>query len=100
MSETVNGCKARREVRRVLLTYVALLALLALTMLVGSVDLGWTNAVANLAIATLKALLILWVFMHLREMTAFLRLVAVAGLLWLGLLVTLGLGDWMTRGAV
>ena len=85
------------ETRAILITYVVLLALLGLTMLAGVVDLGWFNVVANLGIATLKAVLIAWVFMHLREMSPFLRLVAVASLLWLGLLVTLGLGDWLTR---
>lgn len=89
--------KARREVRGVLLTYAALMALLGLTMLVGSVDLGWINVVSNLGIAAVKTVLILWVFMHLKEMTPFLRLVAGAALLWFGLLVILGLGDWMTR---
>jgi caa(3)-type oxidase subunit IV len=99
MSETIHERSVRRKVREILLTYGVLLALLGLTMLVGSVDLGWTNVVANLSIATLQALLIMWVFMHLKEMTPFLRLAAAAAVLWFGLLVTMGLGDWMTRGA-
>ncbi|HZD52862.1 MAG TPA: cytochrome C oxidase subunit IV family protein [Woeseiaceae bacterium] len=97
MSERIREKASRRAVHVVFATYAALLTLLGLTMLVAQFKLGWVNVVANLFIATLKSLLIMWVFMHLREMTAFLRLVAAAALVWLGMLVTLGLGDWMTR---
>lgn len=98
MAAPMLEAEARGERRVILRTYGALMGLLALTIAVAQVDLGWGNVVANLGIAFAKALLILWVFMHLREATAMLRLFSVAVLMWLLILFILGLGDWVTRG--
>ena len=96
----ITAAEARREARACIRTWLALLALLVLSMASALVDLGWLNAVLNLGIATAKALLILWVFMHVREMTPLLRVFALGALLWLGFLVVIGMGDWATRGLV
>lgn len=98
MGSSIPPEEARNETRRILRTYGLLMALLLMTMAVTTVDLGWGNAVANLSIAVIKALLIVWVFMHLREATPRLRLFAAGAVLWFGLLVIFGLGDWVTRG--
>jgi len=98
MEEPLPHAEAVRDTQRILLVWVALMGLLAATMGIALRDLGWLNVVANLAIATAKTLLILWVYMHLREMSSLLRVIAVAVVLWLGFLFVLGLGDWMTRG--
>lgn len=89
---------AGRQRRVVAQVFVVLLALLALTMAVAQVDFGWGNVVANLAIASVKTLLILWYFMHLREMETLLRFFAVAAAVWLGILFAFGLSDFLTRG--
>lgn len=89
---------AQADRLRVAAIYALLLGLLALTMGVASVDLGWVNVVANLTIATVKTVLILWFFMHLREMGPVLRFFAVAAAIWLGILFAFGLSDWLTRG--
>lgn len=83
--------------RRIAVAYFVLLALLGLTMLAGFVDLGWGNVVANMGIAAVKTAIVGWVFMHLYEATPLLRLFALGAIAWFGFLVTLGLGDWMTR---
>jgi cytochrome c oxidase subunit 4 len=60
-------------------------------------DLGWGNAATNLAIAALKALLILLVFMQLRANRGLPRLVAGATAFWLGILYVLTFADYATR---
>jgi cytochrome c oxidase subunit 4 len=77
--------------------YVVLLALVALTVEAARHDLGaWNFAVAILIAAT-KALLIALYFMHVRGNTALVKLVVFAGLLWLGILLSLTVADYWTR---
>ena len=76
-------------------TFIALMALLAITWSVGYVDLGPFNLVFALAIA--KAVLIMLFFMHIRGGSKLLHFVAVAGVLWLLILLSLVLGDYVTR---
>jgi cytochrome c oxidase subunit 4 len=80
-----------------MLTWVALLVLLALTTGSAFVPLGGFNVVVNFAIALLKALLVVFVFMHVRRGTPMTRVFAVAGLLWLSLLVGLSATDFAGR---
>lgn len=77
---------------------VALLALAGLTTGLALIDLhGWNTAVA-LAIAALKAGLILLFFMRLRYGSGLIRLVALGGIVWLGLLIGGTLDDVLSRG--
>lgn len=81
-----------------ILVGVALLALAGLTTVLALIDLhGWNTAVA-LAIAGLKAGLILLFFMRLRFGPGLVRLVALGGLVWLGILLGGTLNDVLTRG--
>jgi cytochrome c oxidase subunit 4 len=93
----ISRDEARKEMRICLATYAGLILLLATTMAVSLVHLGSLNPILNLGVAAIKAGLIFWVFMHLREMPPLVRLVSVAALLWLGIMFTLGLADWLTR---
>jgi cytochrome c oxidase subunit 4 len=79
------------------LTWLALLALLAITAASSFFDLGRLNLAINMAVALAKALLVVFVFMHVRRGTPMIRVFAVAGLLWLGLLVTLSFTDFLAR---
>ena len=79
------------------LTWLALLALLAITAASSFFDLGRLNLAINMAVALAKALLVVFVFMHVRRGTPMIRVFAVAGLLWLGLLVTLSFTDFIAR---
>jgi cytochrome c oxidase subunit 4 len=84
---------------RLVLVWLALLALLAATAASAYIPMGAWNNVANLAISCVKALLVAAFFMHLRRAPALLRLVALAALLWLGLLFGLSWTDYATRDA-
>jgi cytochrome c oxidase subunit 4 len=86
-----------RTERTYIVTWIALLALLALTTASSFVPMGRWNLVANLAIAAGKALLVALVFMRLRTATTTTRLVAVGGLAWLALLALLGGIDFAMR---
>jgi cytochrome c oxidase subunit IV len=97
--------ESRREARvpvppvaSYLIVWGALLALLAFTVGSSFVPAGEWNLVVNLAIAGGKAALVAIFFMHLRTGTALLRLVAAAGVIWLGIMLTLTLADVLTRG--
>ncbi len=83
--------------RNLLLTWLALLALLALSAASSLVDMGLANPVSNFGIAGVKAALVLLVFMRIGRSATVVRIAAVAGLLWLSLLVGLGLADFVTR---
>ena len=81
-------------------TCVALLALLALTWAIAYVDLGPFNLIVALAVAIAKALIIALFFMHIKGSSRLLHLAAVAGVIWLLIMISLTLGDYMTRGWV
>jgi cytochrome c oxidase subunit 4 len=83
--------------RRNLLVWAALMVLLLLTVASTWLRLGAWNSVLNLAIATLKALLVAIFFMRLRRASALLRLVAAAALLALAVLFGLSHTDYATR---
>lgn len=77
--------------------WMALIALLAITLGSSFVPLHHLNSAVNLAIAGIKALLVAWFFMRLRNGDALTRLAAAAGVLWILILLTLGLADVLTR---
>jgi cytochrome c oxidase subunit 4 len=81
-------------------TCFALLALLALTWAIAYVDLGPFNLIVALALAITKAIVIALFFMHIRGSSRLLHLAAVAGVIWLLFLISLTLGDYITRGWV
>ena len=88
------------SVKTYVLVFLALIALTVATTAVAFVDLGAFSVVAALGIATCKMLLVALFFMHVRHSTRLTRLVLVGGLLWLGILLLLTLGDGMSRGWV
>jgi len=87
----------RRAPRAYALTWLALLALLALTFGVAHLRLGLFNPVASLAIATVKAVLVACVFMKLRGATPLVVLFAVVALVALAILLGLSGTDYATR---
>ncbi|MEI9975479.1 MAG: cytochrome C oxidase subunit IV family protein [Ignavibacteriota bacterium] len=82
------------------LVFLGLIALTVATTAVAFVDLGAFSVVVALGIACCKMLLVALFFMHVRHSTKLTRLVVVGGLLWLGILLLLTLGDILTRGWV
>src|SRR5215208_4695631 len=78
-------------------TCAALMVLLALTWIIGYVNLGSFNLVVALAISISKALLVALFFMHIKGSSRLLHLAATAGVIWLLILLSLTLGDYFTR---
>jgi cytochrome c oxidase subunit 4 len=76
--------------------FAALLVLLVLTVIAPRITHTAGFAIA-LAIATSKAALIMLFFMHVRYSSPLIRLVAVAGLFWLGIMLGLTISDYATR---
>ena len=88
------------SVKTYVLVFLALITLTIATTAVAFVDLGPFSVVVALGIACCKMLLVALFFMHVRHSTRLTRLVLLGGLLWLGILLLLTLGDVMTRGLV
>lgn len=80
-----------------LLVWAGLLALLGLTVAAFMVEMGVWNIVANLAIAVLKAALVVWIFMHVREVRGLVQLFALGALVWIVILFGLTMADYLTR---
>ena len=88
---------ARTHTGSFVAVFVALMALVALTVIAAQLDLGRWNLTVALLIASIKALLIAMIFMHLAESRPLTRLVAGAGMVWLGILLTLTFADYLSR---
>jgi cytochrome c oxidase subunit 4 len=91
--------RALASLRSYLMVWIALLALLALTLGSSYVPLHGFNSALNLAIACLKTLLVAFFFMRLRSDDALVRLIAAAAILWPLILIALSLVDVLTRRA-
>ena len=76
----------------------ALLGLLALTISAAYLNLGPFNTVLAMLVSLAKAALIALFFMHLRYSKSLMWIFAGAGVFWLGIMLVLALGDYMTRG--
>jgi cytochrome c oxidase subunit 4 len=87
----------RAPPRVLLLSWLGLLSLLAITVFAAYQPLGVFNTGLSLAIATAKALLVAVIFMELRRASALTLAVAAAGLFWLAIMLWLAMGDYVTR---
>jgi len=81
-------------------TAIVLLVLLAATWMIAYIDLGPFNLIAALAIAITKAIVIALFFMNIKGSSRLLHLAAVAGVMWLLILISLTLSDYFTRSWV
>lgn len=79
-------------------TVLALLALTLLTSLLALVDLGKFSFIAGVAIAAVKASLIASFFMHALYETKLVRVVMAGGVIWFLIMISLTVGDYLTRG--
>jgi cytochrome c oxidase subunit 4 len=86
-----------RTARMIGSVWITLLALMLASLGSAWLKLGAFNMVAGLVIAAIKAALVAWLFMRLRESGPLIRLVAVVGLgVWCILIVLSGV-DYETR---
>ena len=79
---------------------VALMLLLMATAVLAKLPLGSWSPLAAFGIAAAKALLVAVFYMHLRLSSPLVRLFALAGVVWLGLLVVGTLVDYLTREGI
>jgi cytochrome c oxidase subunit 4 len=84
--------------RSYLLTGLALLAFLALTITAAYINLGPLNTIVAMSISVAKGALIVLFFMHLRYSKPIMWVFFAAGFFWLGIMFVLGMSDYMSRG--
>ena len=78
--------------------YLLLMGLLVLTIAVAYVDLGPFGVPVALTIATVKAVLILLYFMHVRYSNKLVWIFSAATIYWLLILLALSFNDFWARG--
>lgn len=83
--------------RSAILCWLALLALLAASLAAAMLGNTALRHTLHLLCAVAMAALVMVVFMRLRSAGQVLRLVALAGLLWIALLIMLTMADVLTR---
>ena len=84
--------------KRVYYTIFAILMFCTyLTVQVAFLDLGALNIVAALVIAVFKAVLVVLFFMHVKYSSKLTWAVVIGGVFWLGILLVLTMGDYLTR---
>jgi cytochrome c oxidase subunit 4 len=90
--------------------FLALMALLGLTLYAYTIDFGahtvmginlsFMNTVVALIIASIKALLVMLIFMHLRHSTKLTWIIASAGFIWLTIMMSFTFADYLSRNAI
>jgi|SRR5665213_290011 len=80
-----------------LLVFFALIVLTWVTTLVSRIDLGRWNIFVALAIAIVKASLVILFFMHVKYSTKLTKLIVMCGFFWLCLLLFITMADLWTR---
>ena len=84
-----------------IVVWAALMALMILTAGLSRIDLGEWSTVVALAIAGIKALLVILFFMHVRyESEKMAWVFVVAGFFWLAILLALTMTDYVSRGSL
>ncbi len=83
---------------QVLSVWLALMALLAATVVSSMLLRGTAGLAASLVIALAKAALVFWFFMHPREENGIARIAATGAVLWVAILFLLSGLDIVTRG--
>jgi cytochrome c oxidase subunit 4 len=68
-----------------------------LTVQIAFLNLGPLNAIAALVIAVFKATLVVLFFMHVKYSSRLTWAVIIGSVFWLGILLTLTMGDYLTR---
>jgi cytochrome c oxidase subunit 4 len=104
LNDTSNDSESaqalRRAARTLILAWVALLALMLLSLGSAYLNLGPGNMIAGLTIATVKTAIVVWLFMHLPRANAATRIAAITGVAMLALLMGLSLTDFLMRSEV
>ena len=80
------------------LIFLTLMVCTAITVAVAFIDLGPMNTLVAMTIAVLKATLVVLFFMHVKYSTRLTWAVVIGSVFWLGILIVMTAGDYLTRG--
>jgi cytochrome c oxidase subunit 4 len=86
--------------RLYLLVFASLMVLTVVTVAASRYDFGPGNTVVAMAIAILKASLVVLFFMHVKYSSRLVQLLVAAAFLWLAVLISGALSDYVSRGRV
>ena len=82
--------------------YVTIFAILVVltftTVVVAEIELGEWNVLVALTIAVIKALLVIWFFMHVKESSRLTKVFVMAGFFWMAILFFFVFSDYVSRG--
>lgn len=78
--------------------WLGLLGLTLVNTLIAFLNLGVWSTVIAIAIATIMASLVAGFLMHALYQTKLIRVIVSGGIIWFLILMTLTLGDYVTRG--
>ena len=78
--------------------FASLMILTAATVTVAYLDLGLLNTIVALSIAVIKAALVILYFMHVRYSPSLTKLVVAGSFLWLFILLSITMSDYLSRG--
>jgi cytochrome c oxidase subunit 4 len=85
-------------VRAYIMVFGALMVFTVLTVAAAYIDMGAMNNVVAMAIAVTKAVLVMLIFMHVRDSSPLIWLTIGSGLLFFGIMIALTLTDMTSRG--
>ena len=77
--------------------FAVLIVLTLVTVLAAYQDFGTFNTIIALAIALLKASLVIAIFMHVRWSGALVAVFAISGFVWVAIMILLVYSDVVTR---
>jgi cytochrome c oxidase subunit 4 len=89
--------KAMGKLRTIAAVWAGLLVLLSVSAAASFAFTGPLNLLISFGTASLKAFLIFWFYMHLREEDGLNRVFAAGAVVWLALLLLLPAVDLLTR---
>jgi cytochrome c oxidase subunit 4 len=78
--------------------FAALLVLTIVTWAVAQIDLGPLNNIVAMGVASTKAGLVIWFFMHVQYTNRLTKFVVASGFMWLALMFILLMQDYVSRG--
>ena len=77
--------------------FAALMGLLVLTVAASQIEHRLLNTVSAITIAVTKAILIIMFFMHVKYSSRMTQVLAVAGFVWLAILIVIVAADYQSR---
>lgn len=97
MSTTTNNHDHHHSLSAYYVVYTLLMIGLVLTVWVAYHDLGAYATPIAMLIASVKAFLVVWIFMHVKEASPMIKVTICAGLVGLGIGFTFLLCDYLAR---